>query len=226
MPAAPKPLQEEERLAALRAYQVLDTDPERAFDDIVKAAARICDTPIALVSLVDEARQWFKARVGLDAQETPREYAFCAHAILGDETLVVPNALDDDRFADNPLVTGPPDIRFYAGAPLVDGDGHGLGTLCVIDRAPRELDPGELEVLQGLAHVVVDLLKSRKVSADLATALERVRVMEAFLPMCASCKKVRQDDGTWHGIDTYLWKMSGNPVSHGVCPACVDDYRA
>lgn len=226
MPGAPNPLQETERLAALRTYDVLDSSAERAYDDIAACAAHICNTPIALVSLVDESRQWFKARVGLEAEQTPREHAFCAHAILDDVPLVVDDATRDERFADNPLVTGPPDIRFYAGAPLVTPDGHGLGTLCVIDQKPRELDARQLGVLESLARLVVDQLEMRRVARSLAESLERVRVMKAFLPMCSGCKKVRDDDGKWELVDTYLWSLSGNPVSHGVCPDCVGDYGA
>ncbi|MDJ0974371.1 MAG: GAF domain-containing protein [Planctomycetota bacterium] len=225
MPAAPEPLKEAERLAALEAYRVLDTEPERSYDDITACAAQLCDTPIALVSLVDKERQWFKSRVGLDATETPRDFAFCAHAILEVGPLVVRDATVDPRFADNPLVTQAPDIRFYAGAPLVTPEGHGLGTLCVIDREPRELDAQRLEALSALARLVVDQLEMRKANAALADALERVRVLEEFLPMCTGCKKVRGDDNTWHSVDEYLWNFSGSPVSHGVCPDCVGVYR-
>lgn len=122
-------------------------------------AARLLGCPIALVSLVDEKRQWFKSRVGLDVQETPREHAFCAHAILGSDVLVVPDATQDERFADNPLVTGDPSIRFYAGAPLWVGEGSSVGTLCVIDRKPREFDENDRQCLADLAAIVVDAME-------------------------------------------------------------------
>ena len=146
---------EVERLRALRGYQVLDTPAEPVFDDIVRLASRICDTPIGLISLVDEQRQWFKAKVGLDVPETPRDCAFCAHAILSDELFIVPDAQRDPRFKDNPLVVGDPHIRFYAGAPLVSQDGFRLGTLCVIDYKPRRLNGRQLAQLQSLRDAVL-----------------------------------------------------------------------
>ena len=150
------------RLAELRRLAILDSAPEDAFDELVRAAALVCGVPIALVSLVDDRRQWFKARLGLEAQETPRDIAFCAHTIVGDaEVMEVPDATRDPRFAANPLVTGRPDIRFYAGAKLVTASGHALGTLCVIDRAPHQLLPWQREVLATLGRQVTRLIEAR-----------------------------------------------------------------
>jgi len=157
------PGREPSRLAALRELLVLDTPEETAFDELVRTAADLCDAPIALISLIDEHRQWFKARVGLQVKETPREHAFCAHAIATpNETMQVADATQDERFASNPLVTGEPGIRFYAGAPLVTSDGQPIGTLCVIDRVPRQLDPQKLEMLRFLAQQVVTRLEERR----------------------------------------------------------------
>ncbi|WP_260604404.1 GGDEF domain-containing protein [Pandoraea apista] len=155
---------EAERLAALRRYEILDTPPEPAFDRIVRLASYVLGAPISLVSLIDETRQWFKARQGLDVSQTPRSMAFCAHAILGDDVFVVPDARADRRFSDNPLVTGEPNIRFYAGAPLLTPEGHRLGTLCVIDRRPRTLDDEKRGLLADLSALVADALELRRVN--------------------------------------------------------------
>lgn len=150
------PEREAARLAALRKYRLLDTPPEQVYDDIVRLARSICGVPIALISLVDANRQWFKAKAGLDACETPRDVSFCTHALENTEgPLIVPNATQDPRFASNPLVTSEPHIRFYAGVPLVDADGMALGTLCVIDRVPRTLNEEQLAALHALARQTV-----------------------------------------------------------------------
>ena len=163
MSVAPTPDNEHERLAALARFDVLDTLPQQLFDDITRLASTICGTPIALISLVDKERQWFKSRVGLDVQQTSREVAFCAHAILDPgQVMVVEDATRDQRFRDNPLVLGAPDFRFYAGAPIVTTDGFALGTVCVIDREKRALSPAQAEALRALSRMVVALLEHDK----------------------------------------------------------------
>lgn len=159
------------RLATLRAYRILDTDPEQAFDDLALLASRICGTPVAAITLIDEKRQWLKASVGLAVRETARDVAFCAQAIRQRELFVVPDALADERFRDNPLVTAEPRIRFYTGAPLISPEGHALGTLCVVDRSPRTLTAEQLEALEALRRQVMAQLELRRNLAELARAL-------------------------------------------------------
>ncbi|MEM7772258.1 MAG: GAF domain-containing protein [Cyanobacteria bacterium P01_A01_bin.37] len=162
MSEIPFSIDESLRLQALCQYQILDTDPENGFDDLTNLAANLCHAPIALVSLVDANRQWFKSRVGLDTTETPRNIAFCSYAILQSDILIVPDTLEDERFATNPLVVGAPFIRFYAGVPLITAEGHALGTLCVIDVVPRTLMPKQVQALQALSRQVLAQLELRK----------------------------------------------------------------
>lgn|GEM_PF-507292 len=162
MGAAEKPPSEGERLEALRSYAILDTEAEPSFDRITSLVARILDVPIALVSLVDDERQWFKSCIGLDGRESPREVSFCAHAILQNGVLVIPDAREDPRFAENPNVTGAPFVRAYAGAPLHTPEGSSLGTLCAIDVRPRKFTPDQLATLSDLAAVVVDEMELGK----------------------------------------------------------------
>ncbi len=164
MPASALPLNEARRLQALLDYAILDTPNEEAFDRLARIAAALLEAPIALISLIDGSRQWFKARVGLAASETPRDWAFCSHALVQEEPLVVLDAPADPRFADNPLVTGEPEIRFYLGAQLNTPAGETLGTLCVIDRVPRVApDPARVQVLRDLADLVMDEMELRRV---------------------------------------------------------------
>lgn len=155
------------RLTALRDTGLLDSPDEAVFDDVTRLAQAICNAPIALISLVDAKRQWFKSAIGVDVRETPIETSFCAHAIAAGEVLIVPDTLKDARFRDNNLVTGAPFIRYYAGAPLVGASGHRLGTVCVIDRRPRILNPQQIEALQSLARITSALMSVRAPTGSL-----------------------------------------------------------
>ncbi len=178
---APVPPHEDQRLEALRRYDILDTDPEQGFDDITLLASHICGVPIALISLVDEYRQWFKSRIGMGESETPREVAFCAHGILQPEFFEIEDARNDPRFSTNPFVTGDAKIRFYAGAPLRTSDGHALGMLCVKDRVPRALTPDQKSALQALSRQVVAQLELRNSLRDSRRYIQERRAAEESL---------------------------------------------
>jgi signal transduction histidine kinase len=174
MIAPKKTVDETDRLEALYQYNILDTAPEKEFDDLVNLASQICQTPISLVSLVEMDRQWFKAKVGLGADETSREVSFCAHAIHDDQMLVVRDAWEDERFADNPLVTGTPNIRFYAGMPLINPQGYRLGTLCVIDNKPRDLDDHQKFALETLSRQVTKQMELKLQNRKLNDSLQQI----------------------------------------------------
>ena len=200
---------EQARLAALQRYQILDSDPEQAFDDLTMLASHICGTPIALITLLDADRQWFKARVGVSAHETARSVSFCTHAIKQREIYVVPDATQDTLFKENPFVVGEPGIRFYAGAPLVTPDGHALGTLCVVDQVPRQLTAEQTEALEALRRQAQDQLELRlnlmqlkealvereradvqqlKLIGELRSTIDEVKKLSALVPYCSACQ--------------------------------------
>ena len=236
----PKPVNEPQRLAALRGYEILDTEPEAAFDDLTFLASQICQTPIALITLVDADRQWFKSKVGLSLTETSRDIAFCASAILQSDVFIVPDASEDERFANNPLVVSEPRIRFYAGAALMSDD-HALGTLCVIDRVPRTLSPEQLEGLRALSRQAQAQFqlrrnlkrlgeslaardraeeKKERTFQELKAALANIHTLEGLLPICLSCKKIQDQRGIWQPFEYYVRAHSEAKVTHKICPDC------
>ncbi len=212
----PLPANEAERLRALHSYRILDTPFEQEYDDIAALAAEVCGTPMAFITLVDDARQWFKARLGFEEREMPREISFCAHAICApDDLMVVPDATLDPRLAQYPNVTGAPGIRFYAGAPLVTPDGHALGTLCVADHRPRELTPSQARALRVLRRHVVDALELRRAVIAQENAIAQLHVAQNELDaqraraVAANEAKSRFLATMTHEIRTPLSAISG-----------------
>jgi GAF domain-containing protein len=224
------------RLAALRRYAILDTPPEAAFDDFTTLASEICDAPMSLISLVDEHRQWFKSAVGVGLRETPIEQSICRHAILQKELLIVPDATQDARFRDNPLVTGEPHLRFYAGAQLESSDGQPIGALCVLDRQPRSITPAQGRALEALARQVMNLMELRLVARELSErtreleqAMGEIRTLRGILPICAQCKRIRDESAgseRWLSMEQFLHRHTEATFSHGMCPGCMAAYLA
>ncbi|MCW5203371.1 MAG: GAF domain-containing protein [Candidatus Electrothrix communis] len=236
----PIPENELDRIKALNRYNILDTPPEQAFDDITLLASFICETPISLITLLDETRQWFKSKIGVSVPETSREIAFCNHAIMQPDILIIQNTLNDKRFATNPLVTRDPNIRFYAGSQLVTPDGYPLGTLCVIDQKPRNLSQEQRHALEALARQIISQLELRRSSyeltqannsqkkliTELQKALSRIETLEGMIPICAHCKKIRDDQGYWHQVEVYIGQLSAAnfDFTHGICPDCMQNF--
>ena len=205
MPYSNQP-RELSRLAALLRYEILDTPEETVFDDFTELAAQLCGTPIALISLVDDRRQWFKSRVGLDVSETPREISFCTYTILGEEVFEVSDTLQDPRFRDNPLVLGDPQIRFYAGAPLTTPDGYNLGTLCVIDRQPRQLSNEQRGLLERLGRQVMRLFEQHALAHRHA---EQAALQQAILDSASTALLVTRPDGVVTSVNPTAERLLG-----------------
>lgn len=210
------PVSNAQRVAALARYKILDTPEEPEFDNLARLAGLICETPIALITLLDARRQWFKSRLGIASSETPIDQSFCRYAITQSEPMVVPDATQDDRFSANPLVTAGPRIRFYAGAPLVSREGVAVGTLCVIDSKPRpNFQPQQQLALKVLAQQVIAQMELRSTIRELSQLLvdqersnRHMRELHGLFPLCPSCRIVKTDEDYWQRVNAYLSEHS------------------
>lgn len=205
----PYPPQEEERIESLRSYEVLDSSAESNYDDIVALAASICNTPMAVISLIDVDRQWFKAKVGVEVTETPRDLAFCSYTVCGNRPLVIENASTDPIFHDHPLVTGGINVRFYAGVPLLTGEGHALGSLCVIDTVPKVLSDRELEALKKLGKQVISLLELRKSESLLRKSNDRIMQFDRFFNLSPDVFTITDMSGRFIAMNPALTNAIG-----------------
>jgi diguanylate cyclase (GGDEF)-like protein len=227
-------LDEEGRIAALERYQVLDTPPEAPFEKITSLVQSVLQVPICAVSLVDRERQWFKSIQGLDARETPRSISFCTHTIKTDEPLIVPDALDDPRFATSPLVVGPPDIRSYAGVPLQTPDGFNVGALCAIDTAPRHFSEAQIGILKSFASLVIDELELRRIAErdHLTHALTRRGFIEQMKKEIARFRRhgresvlVLMDIDHFKSVNDRFGHPAGDEVLKAISAACRQHLR-
>ncbi len=218
----PAPENEAKRLEALRRYAAFDSGPDQAFEDIAAVAAHVVGAPIALVTLVGETRERYKASIGFKGNGVPREESFCTHTILGKDVMVVEDATADPRFARNPHVTGAGGVRFYAGAPIIDDGGNGLGSVCVVDTRPGKLAANQQSALMALARTAMRLLEQRLLAHQLAEALNEVKTVQGLLCICSSCKNIRTDEGYWSRVEEYFSTHTDALFSHGLCPACFE----
>ncbi|QDK80204.1 GAF domain-containing protein [Spirosoma sp. KCTC 42546] len=228
MQIPPPPPEETNRIDALRSYEILDSLPEPDYDELTTLASEICQTPISLISLIDDDRQWFKSNLGLTVRETPREFAFCAHGILNPtELLIVPDSRKDARFMGNPLVTGDPHVIFYAGVPLINEDGYALGSLCVIDHTPKQLTENQLSSLKILAKQVVNLLELRRTNKALTTLKRLLEQRNTELEQIAAIARdeVRPQVLQLHETILHLITESINPNPDTIRPLLKDTIK-
>jgi GAF domain-containing protein len=216
---------EPRRLAALKEYHVLDAAAEKSYEGITELAAFICNVPLSLICLKSDPLQVFKSKAVLGKNGAASCKSFCSQTISSTVPLIVHDARKDKRFANCKLVTRPPGIRFYAGFPLLDSKGAAIGTLCVMDQRLRRLTTTQRRVMQALARKVVVLIELRRVSAHLANALEQVKTLRGLIPICAWCKRIRDDDGYWNQVEAYFHAHADADFTHSICPNCLKKER-
>lgn len=219
---ATKPKHQAKRLQAIEEFHFLNTELEKSYDDVTALALQIYGAPIAVLTLADDERQWVKSRVALSDNHAPRAFASWAGSILKQETAVVPDAFRHDQFAEHRFVTGAPYFRFYAGVQLRDSTGMTFGSLCVIDRKPRQISDLQKGSLEALARVVTQNLKHRRLLQALVDDLENEKTLQGMLQICAYCKVIRDGSGDWRDVETYISERSDIEFSHGVCPSCME----
>jgi len=212
---------EPRRLAALKEYHVLDATAGKAYDGITELAAHICNVPITLISLKGDPRPVFRSKAVLGKHGAAACQSFCLRMISSRVPLIIRDALKDKRFANCKPVTRSPRLRFYAGFPLVDSEGAEIGTLCVMDQRPRRLATTQRRVMQALARKVVLLIELRRVSTHLANALAQVKTLRGLIPICAWCKRIRDDDGYWSQVEAYFHAHADVDFTHSICPKCL-----
>ena len=216
----PTPENEQERVELLRKLDILDSLAESSYDFIVGVASRLFDSPVAFISFLDENRQWFKATVGLEVKETPREVAFCNYTILNENILVVEDMQQDDRFKNNPFVKDDPSFRFYAGFPITLGDDLRIGTVCVLDNKPRTFSENDKMLLKELAEHVTDLIKIRKISDELREKNREVQELQKLIPICSWCGKIKDDQNYWQSVESYISQQQHSKITHSICDDC------
>lgn len=224
-PIPQRPANDSERTRALREFEILDTQPEEFFDNITRLATHITDCPVSVISLIDAERQWFKAKIGVDYDECPRDESFCAHTVYYKKPFIVENTLLDERFVNHPAVLGNPGVRFYAGIPLITGGGHAIGSLCVADSRPRQLEQPQFDHLVALAQIAIGRIESALTARRLASALSQMKEIRGLLPICCHCKGIRDDQGYWQSVERYMDTHADVDFTHTICPGCIAEHH-
>ncbi|KIG15345.1 Diguanylate cyclase (GGDEF domain) with GAF sensor [Enhygromyxa salina] len=212
------------RVDTLHGYAILDSEPEPRFDALTKISSLALDLPVTLITLVDAAREWTKSAYGVELASLPTQLGFGSAAIAARQLLVIEDISTDPRFAAHPLVTGPLQLRFFAGVPLEVRCGHQIGSLCVFGQTPHAVTPRETELLLALAGQVVQMLELRRTESELEGAVQSIRTLATLIPICSHCRKVRDDENHWSTLERLVQAKTGSRFTHGICPDCVREH--